>query len=180
MAWDPTGSGKTSVRLGAGLYYNEILGQIWQFFAVANPQYGIRLVLTPAQGGTFPPAPGATLTTSSAKQTVGAIQFHLPTPTVVHYSLELQRQLQPTVSLRLGYIGSYGYNLARLIEADTRVPQIRSDGSYFFAANAPLINPNFALVRQLRDDSHLQLQRLSSGSPKNTLSRIRVTSELLF
>jgi outer membrane receptor protein involved in Fe transport len=46
LAWDPTGSGKTSIRLGAGIFYNFVDGRTWYmgleppvhpYFPVASP-----------------------------------------------------------------------------------------------------------------------------------------------
>src|SRR5207248_2365308 len=108
---------------------------------------------------------------SAQNQAEQTLAFHMDTPTVVQYSLEVQRQLAPTVSLRLGYVGSYGYHMLRQVAADIRIPQIQPDGSKFFAANAPFVNPNFTAIDQLLADAHsnynglqIQLQKtLSQG-----------------
>lgn len=36
LAWDPTGQGKTSGRMGAGLFYNQLLGRIWYLLSQAD------------------------------------------------------------------------------------------------------------------------------------------------
>ncbi len=81
------------------------------------------------------------------------MQFQLATPTTVHYGIDIQRQLTPTVNLRLGYVGSHGYNQPRSISANIRVPQIQPDGSKFWAGTEPRVNPNFSTIQQLLDDA---------------------------
>jgi hypothetical protein len=168
LAWDPTGSGKTSIRVGAGLFHNEIIGQPWQWAAVADPDYGVRLVIKPSQGGTFPhPNPAALVSTTTTNQTVGAIQFHLPTPTIAQYSLEIQRQLTSSMSLQVGYIGSAGYHLLRMTEVNYRIPTVEPDGSFFFPVNGPVVNPNFSLIRQIRADTNFNYNGLQVVLQKN-------------
>jgi carboxypeptidase family protein/TonB-dependent receptor-like protein len=148
LAWDPTGSGKTSVRLGAGVFYNHVDGRSWYTMATVNPGYLLTFQLT------NPPFPYA-LSNGVPKQLQSfyRVQFHSDTPTVVHYNLEVQRQLVPTLSLRVGFVGSHGYNLTRFTDQNTRIPQTLADGTQFIAANAPRPNPNFSTVQAVLTDS---------------------------
>lgn len=146
LAWAPTGSGKTSIRAGAGVYHNQIDSleglrddsRFYSGFTIRNPT-------------AFPRVPPSA---PLAAQSTLNNQFHMPTPTSIHYSLDVQRQVTPTMNLRLGYVGSYGYNMTRITNEDIRVAQIRLDGSKFFAANAPFINPNYSSIEMLRADVH--------------------------
>jgi hypothetical protein len=108
------------------------------------------------------------VSTTTANQTVGAVEFHLPTPTIAQYNFEIQRQLTSTMSLQVGYIGSAGYHLARLAEEDYRIPTVEPDGSFFFPVNGPIINPNFSLIREVRDDSNFNYNGLQVVLQKNT------------
>jgi carboxypeptidase family protein len=151
LAWDPTGNGKTSVRLGAGVFYNHLDGRTWYTAAGNNADF---LKTYTVSNPVFPNALAAGL--PQQLQANNSIQFHPDTPTVIQYNLEVQRQLAPTLSLRVGYVGSYGYNLTYLTAQEIGIPTILPDGSKFFAANAPLINPNFA-----------ELQKLLTGARSN-------------
>jgi carboxypeptidase family protein/TonB-dependent receptor-like protein len=150
MAWDPTGSGKTSVRLGAGMFFNHIDGRSWFINATSNPDF---LSSYQIANPPFPNALAASLPVNALQQNL-RVQYHPDTPTIIHYNLEVQRQLAPTLSIRAGYVGSQGYHLTRLGELDTRTPQILPDGSKFFAATAPFINPNFASLQTILTDAH--------------------------
>jgi carboxypeptidase family protein/TonB-dependent receptor-like protein len=147
LAWDPTGSGKTSIRAGAGLYFNQVDGQTWQRLVAQDSRFFFTYTI---RNPSFPRAPANPPLSSQAETTV---QFHLPTPSVVHYGLDIQRQLTSTLSLRLGYVGSYAYNMTRIAQQDIRIATTLPDGSQFFDANAPFINPNFASIEQMRADT---------------------------
>jgi carboxypeptidase family protein/TonB-dependent receptor-like protein len=147
LAWDPTGSGKTSVRLGAGVYYNQVDNRTWNklsaddsvflaSFSIRNPT-------------TFPRVPPNTAIPLST-QKEQTVEWQLATPTVIHYGLDLQRQITPTLSAQLGYVGSYGYNETYVAHQDIRIATILPDGRKFFAANSPFVNPNFSTIEQLR------------------------------
>jgi carboxypeptidase family protein/TonB-dependent receptor-like protein len=148
MAWDPTGSGKTSVRLGAGVFYNQVVARTWIFDAFNNADYlkSFSLVNPP-----FPNA--ATSNFPQQLRATNSMPFHPNTPTSIHYNLEVQRQLAPTLSVRAGYIGASAYNNIRAVEANLAAPQILPDGSKFWPAGAPLTNPNFSRMSGSRSDS---------------------------
>ena len=155
MAWDPTGSGKTSVRLGAGLFYNLLDGRSWYGDATQNAQF---LQSYAVKNAPFPNA-------LSAGIPVGALQANNgvaapDTPTVIQYNLELQRQLVPTLSVRLGYVGSHGYNLTYYTDRNIIIPQIQPDGSEFFAANGPVPNPNFGTMETVTTGAHFNYNGL--------------------
>jgi carboxypeptidase family protein len=148
LAWDPTGSGKTSVRLGAGMFYNHIDGRSWFQQATVNSDFQQAYAVN---NPVFPHQLEAGLPLG-APQVNNSIQFHPDTPTVIHYNLEVQRQLAPTLSLRAAYVGSHGYSLTRFEEANLKIPQILADGTKFFPATGPSVNPNFSqMVRIVTD-----------------------------
>jgi carboxypeptidase family protein/TonB-dependent receptor-like protein len=147
LAWDPTGNGKNSVRAGIGLYYNQVDSRTWGRLSASESKFfSAYQIRNPT---TFPRVP--TIIALSA-QSEATVQWQLPTPTVIHYGLDLQRQLSSTINLRLGYIGSYGYNETRSVEPDIRIPQILPNGTKFYSATAPFVNPNFATIEMLRAD----------------------------
>jgi carboxypeptidase family protein len=148
LAWDPTGSGKTSVRLGAGVFYNHVDGRSWISNATNDADFLKSYNLSNPR---FPDAVAGSL--PQQLQINQGIQFHVDTPTVIHYNLEVQQQLGPTFSLQAGYVGSHGYHLTRNQDRNLRIPQILSDGSEFFAANAPLVNPNFSSMPTILTDT---------------------------
>ncbi len=151
MAWDPTGSGKMSIRVGAGLFHNEVLGRTWYFFSSADSRFSARYIV---QNPPFPRGSAGTLTQGSAQ--TKSVAWDTETPTLFHYNFEIQRQLIPSLTLRVGYVGSHGYNMTRSTDADIRIPTILPDGSKFFTTNNathPPINPRFGDIAMLWTDA---------------------------
>lgn len=95
------------------------------------------------------------------------MQFHTDTPTVIHYNLEIQRQLSPSVSVQAGYVGSGGYNLPHATSQDIRIPQILPDGRKFFSTSARFVNPNFGDITQMLTNSSSNYNALQAGINKN-------------
>lgn len=119
VAWSPFGR-RTIVRAGAGIYNDlqDALGYRADQNAPFNPTYTIasgsiaalHLPINPAA----PPAATALLVP-------GGVQPDMQTPTVVEYSLRIERELSPNTSLSVGYVGSHGYH--ELIGVDANAPK---------------------------------------------------------
>jgi len=146
LAWDPTGSGKTSVRAGVGVFYNEIGSRTWHRLSSQDTRfYSGFSVKNPT---TFPKVPvNPPLKTGGSEFTV---ENQLQTPTVIHYSLDVQRQLTSSVSLRLGFIGSHGYNETFIADPNVVIATTLANGAKFYPLNGPTVNPNFSSIEQLR------------------------------
>ncbi len=162
LAWDPTGSGKMSVRVGGGMFYNPVLGRDWYFFSGSDYRFTSTIIIANA------PFPNALQNgfAAGAKST-NAVQFELDTPALVHYNVEIQRQLAPSLVLRAGYIGSHGYHMTRATEQNIRVAQIQPDGSKFFPTNARFRNPNFSSIGELLTDAHSNYNALQIDLQKS-------------
>jgi hypothetical protein len=176
LAWDPTGSGKTSVRLGAGVFYNEVGARIWSRLAVSEVDFFAAFSLkNPTTFPRFPANPP--LTTGGLESTV---EYHLETPTIIQYSLDIQRQLTRTLSLQLGFIGSHGYNETYIADPDIVIPTILANGSKFFPLNGPMYNPNFSSIEQLRTGAISNYNSLQASLQKSVSAGLMFQAAYVF
>ena len=116
LAWSPLGR-KTVFRAGFGLYNDlqDALGYRADQNAPFNPVYSIpNFTVTK-----FPIDPSAPVP-ANAKLVPGGVQPDLKTPTLISYSLRIERELSAKTSLMIGYVGSRGYH--ELIGIDTNEP----------------------------------------------------------
>ncbi len=120
LAWSPIDS-KTVVRAGFGMYNDlqDALGYRADQNAPYNPTYSIA-ALTVAS---FPIYTTAAVPTS-AKLVPGGVQPNMQTPTLVSWSLRVERELSPNTALTVGYVGSHGYHELIGIDANEPVPVV--------------------------------------------------------
>ena len=151
VAWDPTGSGKTSVRFGAGTYFNEV--NIRESGPVADYHYSATYSFNCNWTGvganpcaTFPLMP-ANPPLSTAK-TETAVQYHLPTPTTIQYALNVQHQLSNSTTIQAGYVGWYGYHLTATVNANDKL--VDPATGLYNTAGAVVPNPNFGTITDLQ------------------------------
>lgn len=140
FAWDPQGNGKTSLRGGIGMFFDQLLP--WYYGSVQ----GLRIPPFFDRGQiNAPPFPNAyTLLDprNSLRQMENVGPTH--TPTTYQYNLTLQRELLPDLMLMVGYIGSRGIYLVESGDYNAAIPVIQPDGRKFFPVGSTNRNPNFS------------------------------------
>jgi hypothetical protein len=142
VAWDPTGSGKTSIRGGFGMFYQPLNYATWQIAAVQNAPYFIRATI---DRPTWPPPIGFDLSNLPPGNPT-PMEFEPETPYYMHYNATWQRQLLSDAVVSVSYAGSRGRNLASTLNYNVREFQVLDDGSKFFPATGSRFNPNFAAI----------------------------------
>jgi hypothetical protein len=120
LAWSPV-SPKTVLRAGFGMYNDlqDALGYRADQNAPFNPTYS--LALYPV--AKFPIDPAAAVP-AGAKLVPGGVQPDMQTPTLISWSLRVQRELSTNTVLTVGYVGSHGYHELIGIDANEPVPVI--------------------------------------------------------
>ncbi len=166
LAWDPLGDGKTSVRAGFGVFYDQIQEEFRFFTATNVPFFGLTEVRNPS----FPFGLASSAGTVPTP-TPDGIDFNLKTPTRLQYNFSIQRQVAANTSVTVGYVGSHSYHLTRQSDANSAVPTFPEPGVKFYPAGSPRKNPALGGARFITSDANsfyqsLQfdvIQRLSSG-----------------
>jgi hypothetical protein len=127
------GAGKTSIRVGAGIYYNRyeeeqtlqfLGGAPFGFSSVgaghptfADPFTNIK---TGVSGGQPFPYPGPTTNINFSQffplyQGTAGMASDITDPMAINYNVTLERQLASTTILSLGYVGSIGHRLTTVV-----------------------------------------------------------------
>jgi hypothetical protein len=136
VAWSPLSS-KTVLRAGFGMYNDlqDALGYRADQNAPFNPTYSIANFKV----SSFPVVPAAPVP-AGAKLVPGGVQPNMQTPTLISWSLRVDRELSPNTVLTVGYIGSHGYHELIGIDANEPVPVICPASPC--PAVYPTVNPN--------------------------------------
>jgi hypothetical protein len=120
VAWSPLGP-KTVLRAGFGMYNDlqDALGYRADQNAPFNPTY----TLANTTVSKLPIDPSASVP-AAAKLVPGGVQPDMQTPTLISWSLRIQREITPNTALTVGYVGSHGYHELIGIDANEPFPVI--------------------------------------------------------
>ena len=144
VAWDPTGSGRTSIRAGFGLFYDEILPKYYFFSGSLNPPFTTR---TSLPNPPFPNVLAEFDVNAPIRAQLQTVEYDLQTPFITQYNLSVQRALPGNWDVTVGYVGSRGRNLIRLGDANL-APEVIVNGEKLYQPLLGRRNPNFAGVWQ--------------------------------
>jgi hypothetical protein len=124
VAWSPVDT-KTVIRAGFGMYNDlqDALGYRADQNAPFNPTYSVGSATNPFPVSKLPIDPTAPVP-AGAKLVPGGVQPDMKTPTLISWSLRVERELSPNTVFTVGYIGSHGYHELIGIDANEPVPTI--------------------------------------------------------
>jgi len=148
LAWDPFGGGKTAVRAGFGLFYDEILPKYYFFSGSLNPPFTTRTSLP------NPPFPNVVANFNSNARISAQLQtvdYDLQTPYLMQFNFNVQRALPGDWDAMVGYVGSRGKNLLRLGDANLARETIVNGRKVYLPGGRR--NPNFAGIWQRVTDA---------------------------
>jgi len=165
FAWDVSGNGRTSVRGGAGVYYDtDGTFNTALLAATFSPPFALPINVA------SPTFPQPSFERSVDDRAARAVDYHVRQPRMLTGHVDLEREVRPNLVVIVGYAGSRGYNLVQAIEGNPAVPQILPDGTKFFPADAPRRNPNWGSIDYRTTGGRSWYNALQVGATKR-LSR---------
>jgi len=175
LVWDPFKTGKTAVRAGFGIFFDEILPKYYFFTGSLNPPFTTRTSLT------NPPFPNvvANFDPDTVKPQLQVTSFDLKTPYIMQYNLAIQRQLPGNWDITIGYAGSRGNHLIRVGDINL-APWTIVDGKKVFRPELGRRNPNFVGTWQRVTDAQSFYNSLQVSAIKRFSSGFRAQTSYTF
>lgn len=146
IAWDPTGSGKTSVRAGGGIFHEQINAGGFVFALLSSPPFFVVGNIRGRGAAQFPNAFFTQAQQLGGSPNIEGYQYHANQPAVYKYSFDIQRQVSANTSVDLGFSGTRGVHLQRVLLMNSLVSTL-VNGRIFIPSNAPFIHPAFGRIR---------------------------------
>jgi hypothetical protein len=116
LAWDPFKTGKTSVRMGYGIYHDQVLnGTLLQHIGL-NPPYQVTCTVTGVNISNPVPGGNCAAVAASTAPNIRGLEAEWKTPYMQHWSLDIQRQVTRNTLVTVGYYGSKGTHLIGAFE----------------------------------------------------------------
>ncbi|HKX31064.1 MAG TPA: TonB-dependent receptor [Blastocatellia bacterium] len=173
LAWDPFSDGKTSVRAGFGIFYDQFLPKYYWLAGITNPPFINRGLVQ------RPPFPNALANNPPILPQLHAINFDTQSPYVLQYNLNVQRSLPGQVDLMVGYVGSRGNHLIRVGDANV-APERIVNGVKVYQPQLGRRNPNFSNIFDRVTDAQSFYHSLQVTAARRLSGGIRAQASYTF
>ena len=149
VAWNPTGDQKTSIKAGAGLFYQPLTTsyyrgttfRVYPYFAGVDirtvPTFGPAIQQLLAQG-----------TGLAVQKRSEFIDYDARQPYTTQYHASIQHEIGKSIVAEVGYIGSRGYNLPFYSDPNAAPVQYNAaDGHWQVVPGSKLPYPSWGRIR---------------------------------
>ncbi|MBI2817202.1 MAG: hypothetical protein HYX72_09710 [Acidobacteria bacterium] len=134
FAWDVNGDGKTAVRGGGTLLYEDAnLASALSVWATNIPPYATTITIQSPSSLTIP----FSLPAGAGARSLRSVDYNLSQSHMLQYNLTVERQLPMDMAVSVAYAASRGFNLTKSNEGNPTVPQVLADSRLFWTGLAP-------------------------------------------
>ncbi len=141
LAFDPFKDHKTSIRIGAGIFYDPIRARTYASGYYFNKPYELAFEF-------FPPFPNPFASGYSTPSEIVGIDYNIhDTPHMYQWNFNIQHELFESTVLTVGYVGSRGLHLYEGRDINPVVPDIVNGVPYFGS-----LSPTGAIVSNPREN----------------------------
>ncbi len=149
ISWDPTGSGKTAVRAGFGMFDVLPLPYLFELVTQFTAPFFQQGNITNLPAGSFPTGAFALINANANTLRSAYVQPNPGRNYVMHWNLNIQRELAPKVTAMVAYVGSRAvHNALPFEDIDAVIPTLTPQG-YLYpspAGSGTKLNPNFGRI----------------------------------
>ncbi len=186
LAWDPFKNGKTSVRAGFGIFYDQILPKYYFFSGSLNPPFTTRTTISNLSS--FPNVLQGFDPNAPIRAQLQTINFDLQPSYILQYNFSIQRALPGNWDVTIGYAGSHGLHLIRIGDANLAPETIVNGVKVYRPDLAPSVatgtrgrrNPNFTTITQRETDAQSFYNALQVGVSKRLSYGLRAQLSYTF
>ena len=134
FAYDVSGTGKTVLRGGVGIFYERVQGND-VYNSALNPPFAYQ----PGPTNVFFSSPTTSVNTGASgtslyPSNLTSIKYNYPPPGTMNWSLGIQRQMMPSVVAAVQYVGSSGWDQNNTRQINT-LPLTNDPGNYYSTVN---------------------------------------------
>jgi hypothetical protein len=136
LSWDPKGDGRSIVRGGYGVYYDEALVGIFEQNSFTNPPYVKTVTL---QNASLDNPSAGTPPGTAGLQSLIATSVPFKTPRTQQWNIGYQRQIYKRGAIDVGYVGSHGDHQIQPVDINRPDPAavVANGGNQNLAAPFP-------------------------------------------
>ncbi len=166
FAWDPLGTGKTSIRAGYGVAYDSTLFGVYEQNIFVNPPFVQNITIPNTQLAN----PGAgTPSVSANPKALHGTPANYKTPNTQQWSLDVQQEMARNLLVDIGYYGSKGTHLLVIEDLNEPQPgQYVTSGIFTPTASTPFISAGSLLINRIRPfRGYGQINSLQTGADSN-------------